>query len=95
MGARWVWKSGEGGLVVNLRIGRIAKSGFFQLLCNSTIFKERVEASDFLEFLCILSFFKKRKYVAEGLGVAGKCESKSECEFESESESKSESESGN
>ena len=89
MGACWVWKSGEGGLVVNLRIGRIAKSGFFQLLCNSTIFKERVEASDFLEFLCILSFFKKRKYVAEGSGVAGMCE------CESKSKSKSKSKSGN
>ena len=62
---------------MNLRIGRIAESGFFQLSCNSTIFKKRVEASDFLEFLCILSFFKKRKYVAEGSGVAGKFESRS------------------
>jgi hypothetical protein len=70
-------------LVVNLRRGRIAESGFFQLSRNSTIFKERGEASDFLEFLCILSFFKKRKYVAEGPEVAGKFESKSESKSKS------------
>jgi hypothetical protein len=78
-------------LAVNLRRGRIAESGFFQLSCNSTIFNERGEASDFLEFLCLLSFFKKRKYVAEGSGVVGKFESKSKSRSKSKSESKSKS----
>jgi len=59
MGARWVWKSGEGGLVVNLRIGRIAKLDFSSFCAIQRFLMSGLKLRISLNFFAYFLFLRK------------------------------------